>query len=329
MVEVDDLVDKYGYSYNAYYEEVFLQYPIFLDKNKGYNKMKESSKKIYMYLKDRNKVSIKNRMIDEKGKIFLVFLIEDLAKKTNLTKKTIISALDELETYQLIVVRRNGFNKKKRKNNPNFYYLLKPDLTEEDVYGKNQRGQNIHSHLNSYFTDRENFAPTKESISRLEALTKSEGVKSTQDLDYIKPKDSKDYKETNKHFYKSLTARNEKLDGELIKTFIESECLETIWGEKIINCLNLVANDNFEVFEDWYKKIKYAVKSAEKEHGCSLKIMYEISDDPNFVEHVRESIAMTLRDCIRRCKTDHRIKNQASYAFTSLKNTCLYLISQQ
>ena len=44
MVEVDDLVDKYGYSYNAYYEEVFLQYPIFLDKNKGYNKMKESSK---------------------------------------------------------------------------------------------------------------------------------------------------------------------------------------------------------------------------------------------------------------------------------------------
>lgn len=329
MVEVDDLVDKYGYSYNAYYEEVFLQYPIFLDKNEGYNNMKESSKKIYMYLKDRNKTSIKNRMIDEKGKIFLVFLIEDLVKKTNLTKKTIISALDELETYQLIVVRRNGFNKKKRKNNPNFYYLLKPDLTEEDVYGKNQREQNIHSHSNSHFSDGENFTPTKDSISGLEAVTKSEGVKSTQDLDYIKPKDSKGYKETNEHFYKSLSVRNEKLDGELIKTFIESECLETIWGEKIINCLKLVANDNFEVFEDWYKKIKYAVKSAEKEHGCALKIMYEISDDPNFVEHVRESIAMTLRDCIRRCKTDHRIKNQASYAFTSLKNTCLYLISQQ
>lgn len=89
-----------------------------------------------MYLKKQNEYSLENSKVDSKGRIFLIFAIEKIAEKSCLTKKTVISALRELEEYKLITIKKNGFNKKTGKNNPNFYYLLKPEFSEGDFYKK-------------------------------------------------------------------------------------------------------------------------------------------------------------------------------------------------
>ena len=47
-------------------------------------------------------------------------------KESNLSKGTVLSALEELEKNKLLIKRKNGFNKKEFKMYPNFYYLLKP-----------------------------------------------------------------------------------------------------------------------------------------------------------------------------------------------------------
>lgn len=122
MEEIDKLIAQYAYSKDDVYAEKYLKYPIFLDKHKKYKKMKQSTKKVYMYLKKQNEYSLENSKVDSKGRIFLIFAIEKIAEKSCLTKKTVISALRELEEYKLITIKKNGFNKKTGKNNPNFYY---------------------------------------------------------------------------------------------------------------------------------------------------------------------------------------------------------------
>ncbi|EOG08587.1 replication initiator protein A [Enterococcus faecium] len=136
MEEIDKLIAQYAYSKDDVYAEKYLKYPIFLDKHKKYKKMKQSTKKVYMYLKKQNEYSLENSKVDSKGRIFLIFAIEKIAEKSCLTKKTVISALRELEEYKLITIKKNGFNKKTGKNNPNFYYLLKPEFSEGDFYKK-------------------------------------------------------------------------------------------------------------------------------------------------------------------------------------------------
>ncbi|NTN28137.1 replication initiator protein A, partial [Enterococcus faecium] len=55
--EVESLVEKQGYSNSDIYAELYYQYPIFLNVNEKYKKMKLSSKLVYMLQKDRNRLS--------------------------------------------------------------------------------------------------------------------------------------------------------------------------------------------------------------------------------------------------------------------------------
>ncbi|WP_438779420.1 replication initiator protein A [Enterococcus sp. DIV0240d] len=306
-----------------------MKYPIFLDKHKKYKKMKQSTKKVYMYLKKQNEYSLENSKVDSKGRIFLIFAIEKIAEKSCLTKKTVISALRELEEYKLITIKKNGFNKKTGKNNPNFYYLLKPEFSEGDFYKKKCIEENLHLPTNQHYSPSEKNTPSDKSTFDGDKSFPLPGEKFLQELNHSS-KDFKDFKESqNADFIDSLSVENKKLDEILIESLIEKEWLYQVWGDNIVNCLKLVGNNDYSQFYDWYKKFKYAIKSAEKEQKIQLKIIYEICNNKYFVDYVREQLSMTLRDLIRRAKTDHRIKQKDDYIFASLKNKALELIELQ
>jgi len=115
MSDIDKLIEKASYSGSDVYSEVFYKFPIFLISNEKYRDMKLSSKFIYMLLKDRNELSLLRQLYDENKKNFLIFTIEELVKESNLSKSTILSALNELQEKQLLIKRKNGFNKKNLK----------------------------------------------------------------------------------------------------------------------------------------------------------------------------------------------------------------------
>lgn len=338
--EVESLVEKQGYSNSDIYAELYYQYPIFLNVNEKYKKMKLSSKLVYMLLKDRNRLSLKNNLYDENQKIFLIFEIKNLVEISGMSKNTILSALDELQKVKLLVKRKNGFNKNKMQMFPNFYYLLKPVLCKDDVYKinkithqenrqKNLIVQNLNYGTNQYSVDSSKFELCDTSMKTRDKNNFADSSKNELEL-YKSYKDSKDIKEShNDDLLESLSTKNNKLDEELIETFIEENLLKQMWGESIVNCLKLASNSDYRQFDNWYKKFNYAIKSAEKEQKVQLKIIYEICNNSYFVDHVREQLAMTLRDLIRRAKTDHRIKQKNNYIFTSLKNKALELIKLQ
>lgn len=281
--EVESLVEKQGYSNSDIYAELYYQYPIFLNVNEKYKKMKLSSKLVYMLLKDRNRLSLKNNLYDENQKIFLIFEIKNLVEISGMSKNTILSALDELQKVKLLVKRKNGFNKNKMQMFPNFYYLLKPVLCKDDVYKinkithqensqKNLIVQNLNYGTNQYSVDSSKFELCDTSMKTRDKNNFADSSKNELEL-YKSYKDSKDIKEShNDDLFESLSTKNNKLDEELIETFIEENLLKQMWGESIVNCLKLASNSDYRQFDNWYKKFNYAIKSAEKEQKVQTKL---------------------------------------------------------
>ena len=79
-----------------------------------YNVLSDKAKQIYMFLFDRRTLSIQNKWFDENGVVFVYFTNEQLMKKLNCSKPTIISAKKELADMGLLIEFRQGVNKPNR-----------------------------------------------------------------------------------------------------------------------------------------------------------------------------------------------------------------------
>src|SRR5699024_6067298 len=76
----------------------------------------------------RLELSIKNNWIDSDNAIYFIYTNEKLEEILNLSKPTIIKIKKELVNTGLLEQKRRGLNK------PNLLYLMKPDITENDIY---------------------------------------------------------------------------------------------------------------------------------------------------------------------------------------------------
>ncbi|WP_301052023.1 replication initiator protein A [Lactobacillus hominis] len=116
------------YKVNEIYVEKFYQMPKVLFTNPKYAKLKNDDRVAYSLLKDRNSISIKNHWFDEEGNIYFIFTNDELMRLLNCGKEKLGKIKDRLISVGLLYQKRMGRNK------PNRLYLLKPEVTAEDVY---------------------------------------------------------------------------------------------------------------------------------------------------------------------------------------------------
>jgi hypothetical protein len=109
----------------------FYQTPKALFKNPRYKGLSLGSKLMYSILRDRLDMSIKNNWKDEKGFIYLVFSIEELASILEIDRKAVMRYKKLLVEYKLIIDKRLG------QGRSNIIYVLKPELLETQ---KSQKG---------------------------------------------------------------------------------------------------------------------------------------------------------------------------------------------
>ena len=110
------------------YREKFFQLPKVFFTNENYKKMSNDAKISYAILKDRLDLSIKNNWVDDNGNIYFIYTVNELENILNCGNKKIAKIKKELENNKLLKQKRQGLNK------PNLLYLLKPIITEKDVY---------------------------------------------------------------------------------------------------------------------------------------------------------------------------------------------------
>ena len=109
----------------------FYQTPKALFKNPKYKGLSLGPKLMYSILRDRLDMSIKNNWKDEKGYIYLIFSIEELASLLEIDRKAIIRYKKSLVDYMLIIDKRLGQGRSNR------IYVLKPELRDGQ---KSQKG---------------------------------------------------------------------------------------------------------------------------------------------------------------------------------------------
>ena len=120
---------KYFTLDDAVKEQIYKLPKVFFLKDSVYYSMTLTSKSLYSILSDRNSISIKNKWIDEENKVYFIYKQEDLCDITGIKDpKTLRKYLKELETYELIERKKQGFNL------PDRFYLIHPNVTEEQFY---------------------------------------------------------------------------------------------------------------------------------------------------------------------------------------------------
>ena len=101
----------------------FYQTPKALFKIPKYKGLSLGPKLMYSILRDRLELSIKNNWKDEKGYIYLIFSVEELASLLEMDRTAVMRYKKLLVDYNLIIDKRLG------QGRPNRIYVLKPELS--------------------------------------------------------------------------------------------------------------------------------------------------------------------------------------------------------
>lgn len=108
---------------------IFLQFPKVFLSNPVYRELSDSAKIGYMVLKDLAEYSLQNGLVDEENRVYFIYTDQELAKIFNKSIPTARKIKQELIEVDLLKKVDMGFNKEKRKQNPNRLYLA--DLVVE------------------------------------------------------------------------------------------------------------------------------------------------------------------------------------------------------
>lgn len=99
----------------------FYKMPKSLWGNSTYKGLSIGAKSMYMIVRDRQDLSIKNNWFDDSGNVYFVFDCDNLALLMEVSTSTVNRYKKELIDYELLYQRRMG------QGRPNMLYILRPE----------------------------------------------------------------------------------------------------------------------------------------------------------------------------------------------------------
>jgi len=107
-----------GYFYKNQAEQfAFIRIPRAMMTEEIFAPLSMQAKILYGMLLDRMSEAMKNRWIDEEGKVYVIYPIAEIQKDMNISKGTSISCIKELEEIGLVEKKMFGQGK------PNYLYV--------------------------------------------------------------------------------------------------------------------------------------------------------------------------------------------------------------
>ena len=166
-------------------EERFLMFPSFLFNNSKYNGLSNEAKLLYMVMRERLSLSIKNNWVDGDGNPYIILTIERMKEILHKSKTPVINAKDALINAELIHQSKDGLDPIKKRNLPNRYYILNVDYTLGDLKGikNNIEVQNMDlDDKNSKNVDKSTFTPSSANNQNQESPINQQSVE-VQNMD--------------------------------------------------------------------------------------------------------------------------------------------------
>ena len=117
---------RYQYYYGSDAENFnFFRLPKKLIRDKQFRTISSDAKILYGLLLDRMTLSQKNRWLDEEGRIYIIYTIEEIAEELYCSKRKAIQLMNELNGIGLIKRKRQGMGR------PNLIYVMNFNSADE------------------------------------------------------------------------------------------------------------------------------------------------------------------------------------------------------
>lgn len=270
-------LNYYKYDVAETYNEKYYQMPQVFFTSDKYKNMSNDARVMYTLLKSRNSYSIRNHWFDENNNIYFIFTNKELMQMLNCHSQKLAKVKAELEDLGLLCHKQMGCNQ------PNRLYLLKPEVTAQEVYEIEKREAQNNAKLD------------KQKDEQAEATTKPNKINKPQP-DSSKNNNSKNHKENNSQ--KDKTHKSKEDNYFSIFTDAAEQQIDLIAANS-----NLTAKD--------VKNIIFKAKSkALHDAGFFSGMVFDIKDFPDFVRS-------TLYAIVKAMKSEQEVKNLKGYIYAS------------
>ncbi|HDP5822979.1 TPA: replication initiator protein A [Staphylococcus aureus] len=270
------------YNINEEYREKFYQIPKVFFTNPKYIKLSNDAKMAWGILRDRLDLSIKNGWVDSKtGNIYFYYKNENLQTILNCKKDKVIKIKKELIEAELLLQERQGLNK------TNKLYLVKPEVTEDDIY-KIQKQENTVESSNGKEVGKTDFKnsekPTSRTLkNRLLEVDKTESNDtelSYTELSYTEINDMNDMNDIehkhnyhSDHSYQFVTESNDKDYKEILLQEFPEQLTNYLmnYHYKDLEVIKTVILKAKKSFNSRHEDMNYMLEDIEDEILISLK----------------------------------------------------------
>ncbi|HCV2116842.1 TPA: replication initiator protein A, partial [Staphylococcus aureus] len=217
------------------YKERFYQIPKVFFTSENYKNLTNDMKIAYAILRDRLNLSIKNSWVDEDGNIYFVYSNEKLMEILNCKKEKLTKIKKGLENDGLLIQKRRGLNK------PNILYLMKPIVTERDIY-KIEKEENDVEPYGEKEVRKSNVQKFENRTSRSSKIERPEVRKSnTNDTDFndidFNDTENNDMNDLNDIKYKNEISNHSNHSYQFTHNFDDKEMLLQEFPEQLTNYL--------------------------------------------------------------------------------------------
>ena len=181
---------QYQYYYGSDAENFnFFRLPKKLIRDRQFRTISSDAKILYGLLLDRMTLSQKNGWLDEEGRIYIVYTIEEIAEELNCSKRKAIQLMNELDMKDGIgLIRR----KRQGMGRPNLIYVMNFNSSEEAAGGSkdsdvDRKNEESHQRRSAAFQEVQERAPQEVQERAPQEVQKCAPEKDTdmKDTDYI------------------------------------------------------------------------------------------------------------------------------------------------
>src|SRR5699024_2740515 len=224
--------------------------------------------------------SIKSNGIDKNSHVYFIFTNQELTELLNCSEPKVIKIKKELEKVGLLLQVHQGFNQKKKRNEPNRLYLADLEVEAYEVYSY----QNVENSLQSQVQSgtkkslvRQDEAETLDTSGTKKSLVRQDeaetldtsGTKKSLVNQYItSSKDIKDIKHQkdfqNQQITNQFSKHEKATEQELIEQYIDENELVSAYGLETIRLVKSYSFSDLEQFKVYIDKFYFGWKSAEK-----------------------------------------------------------------
>ena len=346
------LQEQYGMKY--------YQMPKVFFTNEKYKKLSNDAKILYALLHDRLQVSIKNKWIDSTNSLYFIFTNQKLSEILNVSPRKITTIKKELLDTNLLDQKQKSFNA------PFHLYLMKPEITVDDIYQINQTesGEDLLP-ISSKIESTNEKVPSVANSARLKESASDKGQNSVANsatliktasnqpshslansatpvsqillpnntnLNNTKHKDNKEYKDQRYADNSNNHAFNQAFQTPPENT--DDFMIDQFIQDK--NLLNKYGERFVEVLVSYsrnnYALFSEAVEAVEHATKSAEKERvrslerYFHEEMSAYSHELREDYLMTLYNVLRHLRTNANIRDPKAYFFISFKKLALHWI---